>query len=148
MTGWPAVVMAISLSILALAGVVHVFAYIRYLSELQSLSRRFDDILNTLDRDARPALQSLRTAAEDGGRVFTLVRKEAEAFSDGARSLREGVQDVAERLEERFREFETLADLLQDELEDTALDVAAALRTTRRGTGLFRKMKRAFLKGR
>jgi hypothetical protein len=36
-----------------------------------------------------------------------------------------------------------LLGVVQEEVEGTALDIAAALRTTRRGGKLFRRMKRA-----
>lgn len=148
MAGWTDVVMALSLAVVAVAMVIFVIAQVRYLMELQGMAGRFEKLLDTLDRDARPALVSLRTAAEEGGRVLTLVRSEAEAITATSRDLRERIEGAADRLGERFTEFESLADLLQDEVEDTVLDVAAALRTTRRSAGILRTMKRAFLKGR
>ena len=147
MNGWPAVVVALSLVILALVAVLQVVAQVRLFVVLGSLAKQVERVVDTLDRDARPALNSLRSAAEEGGRVATLVRAEAEALTDTTRGLRKRLEGTADRLGERFTDFETLADLLQDEIEDTVLDVAAALRTTRRGTGILRTMKRAF-KGR
>ena len=44
-----------------------------------------------------------------------------------------------------FNQFDALIDVLQYEVEETALDIAAAMRTTRRGTTVLRAMKRAFL---
>ena len=148
MNGWPAIVMAVSLSVIALSAVLFVYAQVQYLRELQRMAGKLDGLFTTLDRDARPALTSLRSAAEEGGRVVTLVRAEVEALTDTAKGLRARVEGAADRLGERFDELESLADLLQDEVEDTVLDVAAALRTTRRGSGILRTMKRAFLRGR
>lgn len=148
MVGWPFVVMAISLSIMALAAVIYVVAQVRYFRELQTFAAQLQRLMETLDRDARPALTSLRTAAEEGGRVATLVRAEVESLADTTRGLQARVEGAADRLSERFEEFESLADVLQDEIEDTVLDVAATLRATRRGSGLLRTLKRAFFKGR
>ena len=50
--------------------------------------------------------------------------------------------------EERLQDVGTLLDILHEEVEDTVLDVAAALRTTRRGVSVFGAMKRALLKRR
>lgn len=147
MNGWPAVVVALSLVILAVVAVLQVAAQVRLFVVLGSLAKQVERVVETLDRDARPALNSLRSAAEEGGRVATLVRAEVEALTDTTQGLRNRLEGAADRLGERFTDFETLADLLQDEIEDTVLDVAAALRTTRRGTGILRTMKRAF-KGR
>ena len=148
MVGWTAVVVALALSVIAIVAVIFLVAQIQYLKELQRLAARFEALLTTLDRDARPALNSLRSTAEEGNRLVTLVRAEAEALADTTRGLRSRVEGAADRLGERFAEFETLADLLQDEVEETVLDVAAALRTTRRGAGILGTMKRAFFKAR
>jgi hypothetical protein len=42
-------------------------------------------------------------------------------------------------------EFEMLLDVLHEEVEETVLDVAALLRTTRRGSGVARALKRVVL---
>jgi hypothetical protein len=48
-------------------------------------------------------------------------------------------------LEERFSDLETLLEILQDEVEETVLDLTAVMRTTRRGTGLLQAARRLIL---
>jgi hypothetical protein len=48
----------------------------------------------------------------------------------------------ADRVEEKLIELETLYDLVHDEVEDTALDVAATLRSVRRGNGMIGRVRR------
>ena len=45
-------------------------------------------------------------------------------------------------------DLETLYDLVHDEVEDTALDVAAALRTSRQGHGMLGRVRRLLVPSR
>jgi hypothetical protein len=65
---------------------------------------------------------------------------------DSSKDLRARIRRATNAAEVRLSDLETLLDIVYEEVEDTALDVAAALRTTRRGAGVFAAMKRAFLR--
>jgi methyl-accepting chemotaxis protein len=97
-----------------------------------------------MDRDIRPTMDAVRRTADDTSRVAQTIRDEVEALRGTSLDVRQRVQRTAAALEERFVEFDTLLDVLHDEVEDTVLDVAAVLRTTRRGAGLLRGLRRAF----
>lgn len=144
MTGWPLVVIAIATSVMALGVLVILVGMLGALRQLGHLSERMTRLLESLDRDARPALDSVRRTADETSRVAQTIREEVQALSGTSRDVRERIQRTAASLEERFVEFDTLLDILHDEVEDTVLDVAALLRTTRRGTGLLRGLRRAF----
>jgi len=143
-TGWPLVVIAIATSVMALGVLVILVGMLGALRQLGHLSERMTRLLESLDRDARPALDSVRRTADETSRVAQTIREEVQALSGTSRDVRERIQRTAASLEERFVEFDTLLDILHDEVEDTVLDVAALLRTTRRGTGLLRGLRRAF----
>ena len=143
MTGWPVVVIAIATSVLALSVLVLLVGMLLMLRQLGRLSERMTRLLESVDRDARPALDSVLRTADETSRVAQTIREEVQALSGTSRDVRERVQRTAASLEERFIEFDTLLDILHDEVEDTVLDVAALLRTTRRGTGLLRGLRRA-----
>jgi uncharacterized protein YoxC len=141
-TGWPLVVIAIATSIMALAALVVLVGILGALRQLGQLSERMTRVVESLDRDARPALESVRRTADETSQVVRTVRDEIQALSGTSRDVRQRVERAAASLEDRFVEFDTLLDILQDELEETVLDVAALLRTTRRGTGLMRGIRR------
>jgi uncharacterized protein YoxC len=141
-TGWPLVVIAIATSIMALAALVVLVGILGALRQLGQLSERMTRVVESLDRDARPALESVRRTADETSQVVHTVRDEIQALSGTSRDVRQRVERAAASLEDRFVEFDTLLDILQDELEETVLDVAALLRTTRRGTGLMRGIRR------
>jgi uncharacterized protein YoxC len=141
-TGWPLIIIAVSSAVIALAVFVLLVGVLVALRQLGQLSDRMTRVVESLDRDARPTLESVRRTAEDAGEVVRTVRDEVRSLGSTSRDVRTRVERTAAALEERFIEFDTLLDLLQDELEDTVLDVSALLRTTRRGTGLMRGIKR------
>jgi uncharacterized protein YoxC len=141
-TGWPLIVIAISTAIMALAVLAMLVGILGALRHVGQLSERMTRVVESLDRDARPAIESVRRTADDAGQMVHTIRDEVQALSGTSRDLRQRVERTAASLEERFVEFDTLLDILQDELEDTVLDVAALLRTTRRGTGLLRGFRR------
>ncbi len=145
MTGWPAVVTALATAVLAGSVLVLMVGLVAALHRMNTLTERLTRLMENLDRDARPTLDAVRRTVDDAGRVAVVVRDEVAAVVGTSKRLRERAERTATALEERFLELETLLDVLQEELEETVLDVAALLRTTRRGSGLFRAAKRAFL---
>jgi methyl-accepting chemotaxis protein len=129
---------AISVAILAAMSLALVALVAMWLGRVRRL----------LDRDGQPLLQTARSVAEDAGKIVSQLRGEVEQIVATSRDLRQRAGGAAISLEERARDLEAVLDILQDEVEDTALDVAAALRATRRGTSVIRAVKRAFLRGR
>jgi len=146
LTGWMGVVMALSLAVIAGTLIIHVAVTVHTLRRMDRMADSLTRVLEALDRDARPALVSARTAADEAGRMAALLRKELEGITGTSESVRGRIERTAASLEDRFLEFETLLDVLQDEVEETVLDVAAALRTTRRGAGVIKAVKRAILR--
>jgi uncharacterized protein YoxC len=141
-TGWPVVVIAVATSVMALAVLVLLVGMTAALRQLGALSRQMTGVLEAMQRDATPTIETVRRTAEEAGRVAVVIREEVQGLSGTSREIRERVERTAARLEERFIEFDTLLDVLQEELEETVLDVAALLRTTRRGAGLLRGVRR------
>jgi hypothetical protein len=112
------------------------------------LMSRLDAFAQVLERDGPPLVQAARSVTEDATRVIGSVRGEVDHLVATSRGLRQKVSGAAGALDERVRDLEAVLDVLQGEVEETALDVAAALRATRRGASVLRGLKRAFLKGR
>jgi uncharacterized protein YoxC len=143
---WADVVTAISTAVIAVVALsvgVAALAAIRHMSALRAVLER---VAESLERDARPVLQSVRSVVEDATGVIAAVRSEADGFIGASHDLRDRLERLVGRTEERLQDLDALVDVLQYEVEETALDVAAALRTTRRGASVFRAMKRAFLR--
>ncbi|MDH3457989.1 MAG: hypothetical protein OER90_14215 [Gemmatimonadota bacterium] len=147
--GWPEVVTAISTAIIAIVVLAMGITFVWSLRQMRGMRAVIERAANILDFEARPALQSAKTLVDDAGKVVTSFRAEAESIAGSTRDVRERLEHLVDRTEERLQDLDSLIDVVQYEVEETALDIAAALRTTRRGTTVVRAMKRAFLgKGR
>lgn len=142
---WPEVVSALSLGVIAVVLTVSAIAWLRWLNELRGIASAFERALASLHQDAEPALKSVRGLAEDAGAIVKTVRSEVDHYSRRSEDVRKRIGGLIEDVEERLQDLETVIDIVQFEVEETALDVAAALRTTRRSASIFGAMRRAFL---
>ena len=143
--GWTDVVTAIATSIIAILSIGLIVTLALSLGEARRLMETVQRAVNSFDRDARPALESARSIIDDAGKIVSTVREEVDGFADVSRDVRDRVGDLTASIEERLEDLEAVVDLLHEEIEETALDVASALRTTRRGVSVARAVKRVFL---
>ncbi|MGD2136488.1 MAG: hypothetical protein PVF27_10020 [Gemmatimonadales bacterium] len=143
---WADAVTALSTAVIAAVAIGFGVTWLFWMREMRGLQQMVERMVNLLDQDARPAMQSVRTMAEDASKVVASVRSEVGAVLDTSHDVRDRLNGLVGRVEERLEDLDALVDVLHYEVEETALDVAAALRTTRRGASVLRTMKRAFLK--
>lgn len=144
MTGWPTVVIALSTLVMALATLGVFVGAVLVVRRMALLSDRVARVLEKLEGDAGPAIESVRRTADEAYHVMQNVRDEMHGVTATSHHVRKRIERTAGSLEDRFVEFDTLLDVLHDELEETVLDVAAVLRTTRRGAGLLKGVRRVF----
>ncbi|UCG86859.1 MAG: hypothetical protein JSW71_23685 [Gemmatimonadota bacterium] len=140
---WAEAVTALSAALIAVMLVICGIGLLFFFGELRRLAAELRRLTGILDHDARPALLSIKTMVEDAGKTVAAVKNEVEGFSGTSRGLRERIERAADAVEDRLLDLDALVDVLQDEVEGTALDIAAALRTTRRGGKLLRRVRRA-----
>jgi hypothetical protein len=126
---WVAVVTGISLAILALAAVA-----IALSSVIAALGvRAFLRVLRDL---AGPALGDVR-------QLVATIRAEADGLVGTSRDLRGRIVQAADAAEARLTDLDALFEVVQEEVESTALDVAATLRNVRRGLSVLEWGRRA-----
>ena len=139
--GWVGPTMAISLVIIAGAFLViaaaSALAARQAAREMQQLSR----VIESLRTDLAPALMAVQAVSGEGQRLAGMVGTEAEELVRASRQLREGLKD-------RLANLEAIYDVLEEEIEDTAVDVAVTLRTFRSGAGWFGRIRRLLGGGR
>jgi predicted PurR-regulated permease PerM len=139
---WVGPVVAISLVVVALSfagialGVLIVTS--RLIEPVQQLSR----VIASLQDDLAWSLKGLRQLTEQSQELLTVVRQEAGAFAQTGRRLRRQIVRGADRIQTRLADLETLYDVVHEEVEETALDVASALRTVRTGSGVVARLRR------
>jgi hypothetical protein len=140
--------MAISLAIIAAAtlgvAVVAGIAALRLAGQVQKVGTLIDG----LQDDLRQTLTTVRRLTEQGQDLVVLLRHEAGAYAQTGRRIRRKMVRGVDRMESKLADLETLYDLVHDEVEDTALDVAAALRSARAGNGMLGRVRRLLVPGR
>jgi gas vesicle protein len=101
--------------------------------------------LSELRKELTPALHSINRLGSQGAEIVDMTRGEVEEVVATVRQVREDVQRGLQRTRERLADFEAVVDVVQEEVEDAALDFTAALRTVRTGTGMIGRLRRMIL---
>ena len=129
---WVGVVSALSLAIIAVAALVGAVAVIAAALGVRSA-------LQAIKNLAGPAITDVR-------QLITSIKTEADALVGASRDVRHRIVRAADAAEERLTDLDALAEVMQGELEETALDAAATMKDVRRGLSVWR-WSRKLLKG-
>jgi len=126
---WVGPTMAISLAIIAFA-----FAIIGFVVAVLGLavSKQLKDLRGQMagvQDDLQRTMKSVRKGAKDIRGVTALVHEQVAAFAGTGEELRSKVLDAADHVQVRLQDIEALYDVVYEEVADTALDVAAGVRT-------------------
>jgi hypothetical protein len=116
--------------------------------KLSSEVRKVGAMVEGLQDDVGRTLKGVRRLTEQAQDVMVLVRHEAGAFAQTARRLRRKTVRAVDRIEAKLQDLETLYDVVHDEVEGTALDLAAGLRSLRRGNGMLGRVRRILVPSR
>ena len=130
---WVGVVTALSLAVIALAAIVVAAASIASVQGLRTF-------LRVLEHLAGPAISDVRL-------LIGSIRGEADALVGTSRDIRTRIVRAADAAEARLSDLDALVEVVQEEVEETALDAAVTLRNVRRGFHLW-QWGRKVLKGR
>jgi uncharacterized protein YoxC len=145
---WVGPTMAISLAVIALSFLGIALAMAIVALKLAGQVKKVGTLVAGLQDDVARTLKAVRRLTEQGQDVMVVVRQETGAFAQTARRLRRKLVRAADRVEVKLEELETLYDVVHDEVEGTALDVAAALRSVRRGNGMLGRVRRLLVPSR
>jgi len=129
---WVGVVSALSLAIIALAALVGAGAIVAAALGVRKA-------VKALKHLAGPAIGDVR-------QLIGSIKHEADAFVGASRDVRQRIVRAADAAEERLTDLDALAEVMQAELEETAVDAAATMRDVRRGLSVWR-WGRKLLKG-
>lgn len=129
---WVGVVTALSLAIIAIAALVTAGAIIAAALGVRAA-------VKALKTFAGPAISDVR-------QLIGSIKIEADALVGTSRDVRQRIVRAADAAEDRLTDLDALAEVMQSELEETALDAAATMRDVRRGLSVW-KFGRKLLKG-
>jgi uncharacterized protein YoxC len=144
--GWAEALTAVSTATIALALLGACVAVIFLLRDARKLIAELQSLTKKIDEEGKPAIESVRTMIADASTIMATVKTEVDGLADTSKGIRKRAERAAASIDDRLHDIETLVDVVQQEVEDTALDITAALRTTRRGGKLVKRMRRALLR--
>jgi hypothetical protein len=148
MPDWVGPTAAISLAVIAasILGLAAILAYtaLRVLAE----TRKVGTMIQGYQEDVAQAVAGARRLTEQGQDLLVLLRQEIGAFAQTSRRIRRKLVRGVDNVEAKLADLETLYELVHEEVEDTALDVAAALRTSREGNGMLGRVRRLIVPSR
>jgi uncharacterized protein YoxC len=145
---WVGPTVAISLAVLALSFLGIAIALAVAAFKVAGQVRKVSTLVDGLQDDIARTLKTVRRLTEQAQDIMVLVRHEAGAFAQTARRLRRKTVSAVDQIEMKLQELETLYEVVHDEVEGAALDVAAALRSVRRGNGMLGRVRRLLVPSR
>lgn len=145
---WVGPTIAISLAVIALAVLAVALAGAIAALRLSGQARKIAGVVDGLQDDVAQTLKAARQLTEQAQDLMVLVRNEAGAFAQTGRRIRRKVVRGVDQIETRLADLDSLYTVVHGEVEDAALDVAAALRTVRRGNGMLGRVRRLLVASR
>lgn len=145
MPAWVGPVVAISLALIAVCYIGLAYLAVITLRKTAEQTATLGQELARIREELSPALTSLNRLGTQGAEVAGLARDEVQEMVRTAQRVRYDVERGMTRTRERLADFEAVVDLVQEEVEDAALDFTAALRTVRTGTGMIGRLRRLVL---
>lgn len=90
-----------------------------------------------LRKHTRTVSSQIEKVTSEAKAVTARFRGELEGIADLSTEARGKLRTAIDGAEQRLRDLDALVEVLQEEAEDTALDVAALVRTVRRSGSIF-----------
>lgn len=146
--GWVGPTMAISLVIIALAFATIAIATALLARKASTEIGELSAELGKLRGELSPALRALQRVADAGADLSKDVRAEVEEYLVVSRGVRQDLNQGVRRVKRRLADLDALYEVLQEEVEETALDVAAKLKVVRAGAGMVGRIRRWLVRGR
>ncbi|HJR33973.1 MAG TPA: hypothetical protein VJ817_03440 [Gemmatimonadales bacterium] len=141
MPAWVGPTVAISLVVIALA-----FAAIGVAVAL--LARTAIREVRELREEVAPAISAVRRISDAGADLSGDIKQEVQEYLATSRAVRRDLERGVYQVKSRLADLDALYEVVHEEVEDTALDVAARVRAVRNGAGMVSRIRRWLVRGR
>ena len=141
MPGWIAPTVAISLLVIALSFLAIGIA-------VALMARTAARQLKSVKEEIEPALAALRKITDAGAELSGDIGEEIQEYLATSRALRHDLERGVRQVKGRLADLDALYEVVHEEVEDTALDVAAGVRSVRNGAGMISRIRRWLVRSR
>jgi uncharacterized protein YoxC len=145
MQPWVGPTAAISLVVIALSFIAIAVSVVAALRAMAHQVSRLSGEVEQLRGELAPTIQAVNDLARTSVGLTAAAKAEVESLLAMSQRVRTGIGRGVERVEQRLADLDALYEVVHSEVEDAALDVAATLRTVRRGTGVVGRLRRLIL---
>ena len=141
MPAWVGPTVAISLVVIALAfAAIGVALALMLRTAIREVHELRDEIV--------PAISAVRRIAAAGADLSEDIKQEAQEYLATSRAVRRDLERGVYQVKSRLADLDALYEVVHEEVEDTALDVAARVRAVRNGAGMVSRIRRWLVRGR
>ena len=123
--------------VVLILGVVSLITLVALLITVRRGVERTNQLIDDFSKETRPLIAKATEVVADAREVVAMLRTDVERVTDAAGAISESLLDEAEITTRRVDDVNAVLDVLQDELEDTALSAVAAVRGVRGGARAF-----------
>lgn len=127
---WTSGILQIVVLLLAVGALI---ALILLLVAMREGVRKLNATVATLSTETRPLLANASAMAGDARAMVAMVKQDVARVSHAAGAIGDELRYAAETTAQRVDDVNAVLDVLQDELEDTAISAVSALRGARLG---------------
>lgn len=120
--------------VVLLLGIATLATMVMLLATIRNGVARANAIMEQFAADAKPLLGKATEVATDAREVVAMLRTDVERVTEAAEAISDQLLDAADITARRVDEVNAVLDVLQGELEGTAIAAAAAMRGVRAGT--------------
>lgn len=148
MPGWVGPTAALSLLVIAICFLVIPVVVLVVGRKAADVASGLRKEITELRGELGPAIQSVNRVANKVEGISDQVSGEIHDLVETSRRTRYDFERGLERAKARLEDLDALAEVMQEEVEETALDAAAALRSVRTAGGAIGLIRRLLVRGR
>ena len=104
--------------------------------------------IRELRSEVAPTIAAVRRMTEAGAELSGDIKEEIEEYLATSRAVREDLDRGVFQVKSRLADLDALYEVVHEEVEETALDVAARVRSVRNGAGMVSRIRRWLVRGR
>lgn len=128
--------------VVLLLGVVVLVALTLLLLSMRTGVRALHATVDRITADTKPLLDNAAAIVGDAREAVAIIRTDVERASEAAHAIGEQVLHATDVMAQRVDDVKAVLDVLQQELEDTAVSAVAAIRGVRAGAGALSSRRR------
>ncbi len=141
MAGWVGPTIAIALVVMAIATAALTIIVYAVVNEARERSDSLAREVKQLRADIAPTLAAVQRFGEEGLDVAKLAKDEARQIIDTTRRIRYDVERGVKHARRRLADFDAVVEVVQEEVEETALQLTTTLHNVRTGRGMVEQLR-------